>query len=319
MSLTSDYHQPVMLEACLAELAIKKNGCYVDATLGRGGHSLAILNHLAADGCLIAFDKDKQAIDYVQQQCTDKRLTLVHGSFTQLSDILKQQKKFGKINGILMDLGVSSPQLDNPKRGFSFLHNGPLDMRMDASTGISVASWLAQATEIEIANVLYEFGEEKKSRVIAKAIKKFQQDNSLTTTKQLADLVATVMPKFKQKKHPATRTFQALRIFINQELEDLAKVLTQLIDCLAIGGRIVIMSFHSLEDRMVKQFINQYSQAKKTPKYLPIVDEIVAMPLKSIGRLFASKLEVNCNIRARSAVLRIAEKISEKLVITQRT
>lgn len=312
MSIVSHHHQSVMLDECLAGLNIVENGCYVDATLGRGGHSLAILDYLNDDGCLISFDKDKEAIDYIKTHCNDKRFMPIHNSFTQLSEVLEQHQKMGKVNGILMDLGVSSPQLDNAQRGFSFLRDGPLDMRMDIDSGLSVADWLAEAEEKEIADVLYQFGEEKKSRKIARAIKIFQQKHRLTTTKQLAELVEKVIPKFKQKKHPATRTFQALRIFINKELEDLQNVLEQLIDCLAIDGRIVIMSFHSLEDRIVKQFIIKYSKVKQRSKYLPIIDKAVPMPLQSIKRLFASDAELACNIRARSAVLRIAQKVCEK-------
>lgn len=309
MSPISHQHQAVMLKQCLEGLNIHADGCYVDATLGRGGHSLAILNKLGDKGCLLGFDKDKEAIDYVASHCCDERLVLIHSSFTQLSKILSQRNLMGKINGILMDLGVSSPQLDNAPRGFSFLLDGPLDMRMDTRTPLTAAHWLARASADEIAKVLYQFGQERKSRTIALAIKKVQKNKAITTTKQLADIIKQVAPNYQQKKHPATRTFQALRIFINHELSELEQALAQVINCLALKGRIVVISFHSLEDRIVKQFISKHSQAPKVPKYLPIIPKVQQMPLQSLGRHFASTQEIKRNVRARSAVLRIAQKI----------
>ena len=308
MTAISHQHQPVMLDEVLTHLNISNNGYFVDATLGRGGHSMAILKKLGKNGRLVAFDKDKEAIDYVQENLKDTRLECIHQAFSSISTILKDKNLFGKIDGILMDLGVSSPQLDNANRGFSFTSNGPLDMRMDTRQEMTACSWLSSASVLEIADVLYQYSDEKKSRLIAKAIKKYQETNKLETTLQLVKIIQGVIPSYRQKKHPATRTFQALRIFINQELLELELALEQLINCLAIGGRLVLMSFHSLEDRMVKQFINQHSRAKPLPKKLPVQCVDVKMPLKSLGKYFASQEEVNNNIRARSAILRVAQK-----------
>lgn len=309
----SQHHHSVMLDEVLVGLDIKKDGCYVDATLGRGGHTQAILAQLNQAGKVIAFDKDKEAIDYVQSSLKDERLSCIHRPFSTISQTLQEQQLFGKIDGVLMDLGVSSPQLDNPDRGFSFMQDGPLDMRMDISQTMTAASFLATADADEIANVLYVYGDEKKSRLIAKTIKKFQQTQELTTTLQLAQIIQSVIPNYqgkknRQKKHPATRTFQALRIFVNQELAQLEDTLSQLIDCLAVGGRLALMSFHSLEDRMVKQFIVKHSKPKALPKNLPVRFNEVVMPLKSLGKQVASEEEVKNNPRSRSAILRVALK-----------
>ncbi|SMM97847.1 rRNA small subunit methyltransferase H [uncultured Candidatus Thioglobus sp.] len=305
--MISNHHQSVMFTESIEGLHIKDNGIYIDATFGRGGHSLGILEQLGKKGRLIAFDQDITAIEYAQNNIKDERLTLIHSAFENMQQILSEQDLIGKIDGILMDLGVSSPQLDNVDRGFSFQADGVLDMRMDQTNGISAAQWLSQANETEIATVIYEFGEEKKSRQIASAIKKFQQNTPLETTLQLANIVSSVV--YAKNKHPATRTFQAIRIFINRELKQLSEALEQTLNLLAPEGRLSIISFHSIEDRIVKQFIQKHSKQKQLPKGLPIMDSgTQIMPLKNLGKSTASDAEVSVNKRSRSAILRIAQR-----------
>lgn len=307
-STASNHHQSVMFEASIQGLNIKDAGIYIDATFGRGGHALGILEKLGEQGRLIAFDQDITAIEYANQHFNDSRLTLIHSPFANMHQILSEQGLVSKIDGIFMDLGVSSPQLDNAQRGFSFNADGPLDMRMNQNAGVSVAQWLETADEAEIANVIYGFGEERKSRHIAHAIKRFQQQQPIETTLQLANIVASVV-KTQKNKHPATRTFQALRIFINQELTQLSNTLEQTLDLLAPEGRLCVISFHSIEDRIVKQFIQRHSKQAQLPKGLPIMDSGTEQtPLKSLGKSFASKQEVKNNKRSRSAILRIAQR-----------
>ncbi len=306
--MTSNHHQSVMFDESINGLAIKNNGLYIDATFGRGGHTQGILDQLGNDGKVIAFDQDITAIDYAQQHFNDARLEVIHSPFSDMRTILSKKNQLGKINGILMDLGVSSPQLDNAERGFSFNAEGPLDMRMDQTVGISASEWLATTNETEIANVIYQFGEERRSRHIASAIKQFQAETPLETTLQLANIVASVV-KTKKNKHPATRTFQAIRIFINQELKQLSDTLEQTLDILAPKGRLSIITFHSIEDRIVKQFIQKKSKQRQLPKGLPIMNnETEKMPLKDLGKSFASTKEIDNSRRSRSAILRIAEK-----------
>ncbi|WXT99591.1 MAG: Ribosomal RNA small subunit methyltransferase H [Catillopecten margaritatus gill symbiont] len=306
--MTSNHHQSVMFDESIEGLAIKNNGIYVDATFGRGGHTQGILDKLSDDGKVIAFDQDITAIEYAQQNFNDKRLEVIHSPFANMYAIFNERNLLGQIDGILMDLGVSSPQLDNAQRGFSFNADGPLDMRMNQTAGISAAEWLATANETDIANVIYKFGEERKSRHIATAIKRFQTEQPIQTTLQLANIVASVV-KTKKNKHPATRTFQAIRIFINQELKQLADTLEQTLDILSPKGRLSVISFHSIEDRIVKQFIQKYSKQKQLPKGLPIMNnETEQMPLKDLGKSFASTAEINHSRRSRSAILRIAQR-----------
>jgi len=297
-----------MFDESIEGLNIKNGGIYIDATFGRGGHTQGILDKLDKLGSVIAFDQDIHAVEFSKENFNDDRLTVIHSAFTHMGKILSERNLSGKIDGILMDLGVSSPQLDNADRGFSFNTEGPLDMRMDQTSGISAAQWLAQADEVEIANVIYEFGEERKSRHIASAIKRAQQDQVITTTLQLANIIASVVKSHKNK-HPATRSFQAIRIFINQELKQLVETLEQSIELLAPKGRLSIISFHSIEDRIVKQFIQQHSKQKQLPKGLPVMDSGIEQTLfKDFGKQFASKTEVRNNKRSRSAILRIAER-----------
>ena len=306
--MISNHHQSVMFNESIDGLNLIEDGIYIDATFGRGGHSQGILDRLSDKARLIAFDQDLSAIKYAQEKFNDPRLTLIHSPFAQMHSIIEELGLSGKINGILMDLGVSSPQLDNADRGFSFNNEGPLDMRMNQTSGLSAAQWLATANEEEIANVIYEFGDEKKSRHIASRIKRFQLEQPLETTLQLANIVSEVVRRQK-KKHPATRTFQAIRIFINQELKQLTDTLEHSKQILAVDGRLSIISFHSIEDRIVKRFIQKNSRQKSLPKGLPIFNQAIEkMPFKDLGKKFASKDEVKFNKRSRSAILRVASK-----------
>lgn len=309
--MTSHHHQPVMFDESIKGLAIKNNGTYIDATFGRGGHTQGILDRLGSKGKVIAFDQDISAINYAKENFNDMRLEVIHSPFANMCTLLSKKGLLGKINGILMDLGLSSPQLDNAQRGFSFNADGPLDMRMDQTSGISATEWLASANETEIANIIYKFSEERKSRHIANAIKKFQEEKLLETTFQLANIVADIV-KTKKNKHPATRTFQAIRIFINQELKQLSDTLEQTLDILIPKGRLAIISFHSIEDRIVKQFIQKHSKQKQLPKGLPIMNnETEQMPLKNLGKSFASVEEIDNSRRSRSAILRIAQRTTK--------
>ncbi len=306
-------HLPVMYAEALQQLAIKKDGIYLDCTFGRGGHSQGILNLLGPTGQLLAFDRDSDAInsDYAQAMLADERFKLKHSCFSQLENIVESAGLAGKIDGILLDLGVSSPQLDNPERGFSFLRDGPLDMRMDGSTGVSAEQWLASVDEKDLVKVLFEYGEEKFARRIARAIVEQRAQAPITTTRQLALLIEDAISVREKHKHPATRTFQAIRIEINGELEELKVVLEQSARVLKPEGRLVVISFHSLEDRIVKRFIRNESGAKYNPGKLPIKEVDIAKGiLKKVSKaLKADTQEIRQNPRARSAVMRVAERV----------
>ena len=303
-------HQPVMLEEVLDMWFSQSEGFYVDGTFGRGGHSRALLARLDDNGRLAGIDRDPQAIAAGQQlAASDSRFHMVANRFDCLPQVVEQAGR--PIDGLLLDLGVSSPQLDDAARGFSFLRDGPLDMRMDPTQGESVAEWLSHAAEKDIANVLYRYGEERKSRWIAKRICDTRKEQPITRTLQLANLIESVLGRNEQGKHPATRSFQALRIHINGELDALNQVLEQSLETLAIGGRLAIISFHSLEDRIVKLFIRDHSgRAPKGRGGLPLGDEM-PQRLEPVGKaLHASKAELKVNVRSRSAVLRVAEKVA---------
>lgn len=306
-------HLPVMPEEVIEQLAIRKDGYYLDCTFGRGGHSAAILKELGANGRLLALDRDREAIDSIIAQALlkDPRFTIQHCSFSNLTEAVKQYGDTQLVDGILMDLGVSSPQLDNPERGFSFLNEGPLDMRMNNHAGLSAQEWLAKVPEQHLTKVLFEFGEERYARRIAQAIVAERAVNPLVSTRQLARLVENAIPVKEKHKHPATRTFQAIRIEINQELEELKTALQQTPEILKPGGRLVVITFHSLEDRIVKRFIRSEAGAKHNPGKLPIREiDIVRGDLIKIGKAIRAKPEeVRQNARARSATLRVAEKI----------
>jgi len=304
-------HTPVLLNEVLQGLNIRTDGCYVDCTFGRGGHSRAILQSLGAQGRLFAIDKDPEAIATLATQLKDDgRFVLLQGSYTMLSKMIEDYKKMHQVHGVLFDLGISSPQLDDSLRGFSFGKDGPLDMRMDDCTGTTAAEWLGRATELAIEEVLRQYGEERYAKKIARAIVKYRKDNPLLRTGQLADLISKTAPSREKHKHPATRTFQAIRIFLNRELEELSEALEQALEVLATGGRLVVISFHSLEDRVVKRFLREMARGDQYPPGLPVPDIMLNPRMRLIGKaVYPSASEVRSNPRARSAVLRVAEKI----------
>jgi 16S rRNA (cytosine1402-N4)-methyltransferase len=303
-------HAPVLLGEVLDALAVRPDGFYVDATFGRGGHSRAVLERLGERGTLLAIDRDPQAVAAAREQLgADPRAQIVHAPFSGLSEVLAGTDR--KADGILLDLGVSSPQLDDAARGFSFLRDGPLDMRMDPGCGESAAQWLAQAGEREIAMVIARLGEDRYARRIARAIVAARAEAPIDTTGRLADVVSRAVPTREPGKHPATRTFQALRIHVNRELEELEQVLPQAVGSLAPGGRLAVISFHSLEDRMVKRFLRRAAQDDPAWAGLPAVPAHARATLRLVGRaVFPSEEEVAANPRARSAVLRTAERVA---------
>jgi 16S rRNA (cytosine1402-N4)-methyltransferase len=305
-------HLPVLLDEVIENLAIKPDGIYVDATFGRGGHTQAIVSQLSPKGRMLALDKDPEAIAHARELFAgDARFSIQHGSFSFLQKYLERMDCFGKVDGILLDLGVSSPQLDNAERGFSFMRDGKLDMRMNSAEGVDAATWLANIEEDALSKVLWEYGEERYSRRIARSIVAIRQETPITTTKQLAEIVSAAIPRWQKGKHPATRSFLAIRIAVNQELDDLEKVLAQSLEALAVGGRLAVISFHSLEDRLVKRFIQRLEKGDDFPAGMPIKQEMYNQRLKRIGRAIKpSSREIAFNPRARSAILRIAEKLS---------
>ncbi|MGB5474453.1 MAG: 16S rRNA (cytosine(1402)-N(4))-methyltransferase RsmH [Gammaproteobacteria bacterium] len=304
-------HQPVLLEEVLDGLAIRADGVYVDGTFGRGGHAAAILERLGAAGRLLAMDKDPEAVLSAGTQFgNDPRFEIVQGAFTMLSELVAQRQLSGRVNGLLLDLGVSSPQLDDAARGFSFSDDGPLDMRMDPDAGISAAQWLAGAGEREISGVLRTLGEERFAGRIARAIVNSRKTATLQTTRQLAELIAVTVPSREQHKHPATRSFLAIRIFINHELDDLRVVLEQVPEVLAPGGRLAVIGFHSLEDRIVKRFIRDEYRGEPPPREFPLAGMDHVPRMKPVGKAIrAGEDELRRNPRARSAVLRVAERV----------
>jgi 16S rRNA (cytosine1402-N4)-methyltransferase len=303
-------HAPVLLGEVLDALAVRPDGFYVDATFGRGGHSRAVLERLGERGTLLAIDRDPQAVAAARVQLgADPRAQIVHAAFSRLSEVLDETGR--KADGILLDLGVSSPQLDDAARGFSFLRDGPLDMRMDPGCGESAADWLARAGEREIATVIARLGEDRYARRIARAIVAARAEAPIDTTGRLAEVVSRAVPTREPGKHPATRTFQALRIHVNRELEELEQVLPQAVGSLAPGGRLAVISFHSLEDRMVKRFLRRAAQDDPAWAGLPVVPAHARATLRLVGRaVFPSEAEVAANPRARSAVLRTAERVA---------
>lgn len=305
-------HQPVMLREVVAGLAIQPAGLYVDGTFGRGGHSQAILERLNAQGRLLMLDRDPEAIAYARERFAgDDRVSIVHSGFAEMARVLASQQLLGKVNGLLLDLGVSSPQLDQAERGFSFSLGGPLDMRMDTSQGESVGEWLRMVDEVTLADVLWRYGEERQSRRIARAIVQARALAPLTTTRELAQLIASVMPSAGQLgKHPATRSFQALRIFINREFEQLQTFLESAMSLLAPGGRLAIITFHSLEDRIVKQWMQAQVQGVEPPRGLPLRESEIHRGQKArwwVKMAKPSAVEIEQNPRSRSAILRVIE------------
>lgn len=314
MTTMQKQHISVLFNEVIDGLDIKPNGIYVDGTFGRGGHSTEILNRLNEEGRLFVFDKDDEAIKTAKHLMgNDSRVTIVHADFSTMKNALDGYGLLNKVDAVFLDLGVSSPQLDQAERGFSFMNDGPLDMRMDRSNPLSAEVWINKADEKEIANVLWQLGEEKFSRRIAKVIVERREESPLKTTLQLAALIKECVPNSKkEKKHPATRSFQAIRMHVNGELDHVRTFLNDVLDVIKIGGRFLVIAFHSLEDRLVKRFIQQYSTAKKVPKGLPISsDELDAsIKLRKIGKAIMATLEeIEKNARSRSAVLRIAERL----------
>ncbi|EMR13335.1 rRNA small subunit methyltransferase H [Methylophaga lonarensis MPL] len=312
MTASHPEHLPVLLAETVEALAIQPDGFYVDATFGRGGHSRAILNQLSAEGRLLGLDRDPEAIAAGQLLAKeDARFSIEHCAFSALSDVIFSRLWQGKVAGILMDIGVSSPQLDNAERGFSFAKDGPLDMRMNPEAGISASEWLAVAEASEIAGVLKTYGEERFSKRIANAIVESRAQQAITTTSQLAAIVDKASPFREKHKHPATRTFQAIRIFINSELEELTSALSQAVDVLSVGGRLAVISFHSLEDRIVKRFFRDEARGDDLPAHFPVTADQLNPRLRIVGKAIkASEAELAVNVRARSAVLRVAEKLA---------
>jgi len=305
-------HVAVLLHEAVDALAVKGNGVYVDGTFGRGGHSLEVLARLKTAGRLIAFDRDPIAIA-AGRSIDDPRLTLIHAPFSELGAVL-DQLGIGGVDGVLLDLGVSSPQLDDADRGMSFRFDAPLDMRMDTSRGQTAAQWLAEASVAQITEVLRDYGEERFAHAIAKAIATARAGRVVATTGQLAEIVEKAVRTREPGQHPATRSFQALRIFINQELEELSRVLPVCVERLRAGGRLVVISFHSLEDRIVKRFMRNEASPVRLPSRLPVRAADLPCPrLALVGRAQRpSTDEVTNNPRARSAVMRVAERSNEQ-------
>lgn len=304
-------HITVLLHEAVDALALKADGIYVDGTFGRGGHSRLILSGLGNNGRLIAMDRDVAALS-AGQSISDARFQMVHRHFSQIEEALAELG-VSQVDGILLDLGISSPQIDEAERGFSFRFDGPLDMRMDQTKGETVAEWLATVSEKQLGEVIKHYGEERFAKQVARAIIKEREDgHAITTTGQLAKVVAGAIPKVEPGQNPATRTFQALRIFINQELEELSLILPRCLRMLRGGGRLVVISFHSLEDRMVKRFIQSEVLRDDLPSRFPIKAKDLPQPrLISIGRAIKpTEAEIKRNVRARSAVMRVAERTS---------
>jgi len=304
-------HQTVLLREAVEALVTAPGGVYVDGTFGRGGHSRLILEKLGEAGRLIAVDKDPQAYAEADRLAeNDARFIFYHGSFAALPRQL-QRMGIAAVDGILLDLGVSSPQLDDSERGFSFMQDGPLDMRMDTSAGETAAEWLSHAEQGDIADVLKEYGEERFARRIAAAIVAARDEAPITTTGRLAKVVSEANPRWEKHKHPATRAFQAIRIKVNRELEDLQELLGAALDLLRVGGRLVVISFHSLEDRLVKRYMRDMARGEQIPRGIPVTEDDLNRRMKLVGKAVkASVEEVRDNVRARSAIMRVAEKIA---------
>lgn len=307
-------HTTVLLDQAVNGLNIQPNGIYIDGTFGRGGHSRLILSKLGAEGRLIAIDRDPQAIA-AAAEINDPRFSIIHGPFSDIANYVSELDLVGKIDGILLDLGVSSPQLDDAERGFSFMRDGPLDMRMDPTRGQSAAEWLYKASADDIAWVLKTFGEERFAKRIARAIVERNLAQPLSRTRELAELIATAIPVRDKHKHPATRSFQAIRIYINSELEEIERALDGALKVLAAEGRLSVISFHSLEDRIVKRFMRQHSKGPQVPAGLPLTEEQLkshgGRQLSTLGKMMPDEQEVADNPRARSSVLRVAQRNPE--------
>ncbi|MDH5387341.1 MAG: 16S rRNA (cytosine(1402)-N(4))-methyltransferase RsmH [Gammaproteobacteria bacterium] len=310
--METDYsHQPVLLNEVLEALNIKQDGIYVDATFGRGGHSSAILNRLGREGRLVAFDQDPEAIAYGREQFKDDpRIEFEHCNFSEMESVIVARGLNNRIDGVLMDLGVSSPQLDDAGRGFSFMKSGPLDMRMNTEQGESAMEWLARVEPRDLILVLKRYGEEKFAKRIATAIVESRAEQEINDTTMLASIISDAIPVKEKHKHPATRSFQAIRMYINQELPSIESGLQAASSMLSVGGRLAVISFHSLEDRMVKRFMRTKSSRPKLPPGLPIMDKDEQPPFRLVGKSWvAGAEELAVNVRSRSARLRVLERI----------
>jgi 16S rRNA (cytosine1402-N4)-methyltransferase len=308
----SSPHQSVLLDEAVQALVHSPSGIYVDGTFGRGGHSAEILSKLSSEGSLLAIDRDEEAVVFGRQRFSDEsRIDIALSNFSSLKTLVLERNWQGKLSGVLLDLGVSSPQLDQAERGFSFQKSGPLDMRMSQHVGESAAEWVNRAEADEIADVLWSYGDERFSRRIARAILREREIEPIESTTRLADIVRSAIPGFDPKKDAATRTFQAIRIFINDELGELKTLLADVVDLLAPGGRLVVISFHSLEDRLVKRFIRENSTPPSLHRDIPIRNEVaVPIKLKALGgAIKANQSEIDTNPRSRSAVMRVAERV----------
>ncbi|MCG6863014.1 MAG: 16S rRNA (cytosine(1402)-N(4))-methyltransferase RsmH [Chromatiaceae bacterium] len=310
--MTDAPHTPVLLEESLAALAINPDGIYVDGTFGRGGHARGLLAKLSAEGSLLALDRDPQAVAVgTVLEHSDPRFRIEHAPLSLMEEVARRRGLFGRVNGLLLDLGVSSPQLDEPGRGFSFSADGPLDMRMDTSGGRTAAQWLAQAKPEEIARILRDYGEERFAKRIARAIVRAREERPVCSTRALAQIVASAVPSRETGKHPATRTFQAIRIHINNELEELRACLACACGLLAAGGRLVVISFHSLEDRIVKRVIRDQARGDQLPRGVPMMAQEANPRLRPVGKpMRPSGAELAANPRARSALMRVAERLT---------
>lgn len=305
-------HITVLLNEAVDTLVGDPEGFYIDGTFGRGGHSALVLSRLAEQGRLMGIDKDPEAIACAAERFADEpRFSIERGSFSQLEEFVRRRELAGQVDGVLLDLGVSSPQLDDPNRGFSFMADGPLDMRMNPDVGESAAEWLSRASEKEIADVMYTYGEERHSRRMARAIVNERELEPIVTTGRLAKIVTEANPAWEKGKNPATRAFQGIRIFINRELEDLEDCLDQALDMLKPGGHLVVISFHSLEDRIVKRFIRKHVKGDDhLPPGIPVTQDMLKIRLKAVGKAVkAGRDEVSDNPRSRSAVMRAAKKV----------
>ena len=301
-------HISVLLHESVDALNIQDDSVIIDGTFGRGGHSKLILEKLGPNGRLIGIDKDMAAIESAKS-IDDPRFEMVHASFADIKAVVEAQDLLGKVTGVLLDLGVSSPQIDEAERGFSFMKDGPLDMRMDQTSGESCSEFLNHIDETELANIIYRYGDEKFSRRIAKAIVARREEGPIETTLELANLVEQAIPRRDKHKHPATRTFQALRIHLNRELADLETLLADIEEILAPAGRLSIISFHSLEDRIVKTFFNDKIKGPDIPRDMPIIDTFKPNWQKVINKHKAKDSEADQNVRARSAILRVGERL----------
>ena len=307
---SSEVHIPVLKREALDALNIQRGGTYVDATLGRAGHAQSIAESIGDSGRLIAIDRDPRAIELGEQVfAQDSRVQILHGEFNQMKRLISDNTDIQFLDGVLMDLGVSSPQLDQAERGFSFMRDGALDMRMDPTRGESAAQWLEKVEERDLMMVLFDLGEEKFARRIARAIVEARTEAVIDSTLQLVAIIEQAIPKKEKNKHPATRTFQAIRLHVNQELFQVSSALPQAVELLSEGGRLAVISFHSLEDRIVKRFIRELSTPNLPPKNIPVSEDAYLTPLKAIGKAIKpSKQEVLDNPRSRSSVLRVAQR-----------